>query len=1491
MKTANWICRLLMLVTISVSAGSPSYILNESNQLVPQLWHKNNLPYKWHLNERGYSPLEFSVVEQELQRAFLAWQTLPDSNVTFEYQGITQQSGKGAGSQLSSYIDGVNVVSFVNNEYNFPESVLAICSTFIFNDEIMITENNFDLNGDGEGDIPVGLYPAGTIFNADIFFDGAKPFSPELLYYTALHEIGHCIGLQHSSIEHSVMYPAADNDIARGAIIKNDDSSTLASYMEAPQVEQRYGTIRGKVLNGVTGTTVSGTHVYAVNSETLEKEVGTYSLTGGEYRLFLPVGQYFLKIEPLDASHPGLEAERLVSVVNPPDNTFFDREYFDLDESSYETEAEEPKLFDVTAGADIADIDFYINEKVTSEFKFDLKKGLNYFGYPQNVPFGLTSHDLLQQLSAFIEVNRIERFNRDTGGFEFAFMLDGQPQGIQFDIQEGEGYLISSDTDGELIFPGATYCHEFELKKGLNLVGITCPPANLDSYQFIQAIGSSEIIESIRYYDPAKKQHLETRYQGDQVIGDKFAVQHGFAVEIRMLADNGIFKLSKVDVSAPVINYISPGTALPRDYVLISGQGFIADPDQNIVLIGGQRLVVQSASHDSLLVQIPSDMKAGEYLLTVSANELTSNSVPLAVKAREQEEKEDDINQLLSGMEVKGNISAFGEQDVYTFVALEGSKVNINVSPLNSQPGLSLQLLNPNGGLLIKRSASSSEGDINLQNYQIKETGIYTIVVSAVSVGAYKLSISIDAPLGAARTSALMGESQVAVKGTELKQAILLLVTDKRGQPVTNADVVLSQRVVESKPSSKDINILANALSTPSPKTMSSRIQNSPQVAAGDTYLKTLKSDNYGLIGASVAVPDLTRDFQIVVKVPSFPDIEPITLDVKVIDEPIAQIKIDKTEQNCGSKCPVGAELPEPWRATFLDEEGNGIKGVPVEWLVISGGGKLGAKSGETSQTRIKIESDASGKVEIFHKLGEKLYLNKDVSDLDETLVKSPQVVMMSVPGQSAPVVFTVDVKAGRVATVTPSRATDLQKTLLTRFINSLGLQVKDSFGNPVANAQVTVLSPTPDSGIEITPGYIDGAQLTGHQTNERGIWLGSISVGLIVPTIDEFGNKDTVGLAEAYSLNLQVGSQNISFKLDVDMGPILVPDRSMNSALIGQPLTKPFTFKPHGFMRNLKVDPSQVLGSDRVKLNNISIRRGYSGNVEDYGWKHYESAFVFYDINRSDFSEIRRILSKGDEIHFSVLGKQNMGVEIEAVDTLLSCEEVKYTNEIPYCSGVFQSRAYREREGAVNVNNVGHYSTRKPVVIKAVIPNFSHGVLVGSTTVAPKPPSSQPDLKPDILWWDVAKESYVKDLTGVAWVYPQPISLSFVIDDSFAGTNGSTSVYPGIKAVSGIDLDKLNITMPDGSVINGQNIQDSLRLNQAPNYARLWLEHHQISHLNDDVIASSPEHFQLIYEPNSSTLSDGVNTIKLGIADSAGNIATEVSCSFTYPTSIQCQE
>ncbi|WP_339144685.1 matrixin family metalloprotease [Pseudoalteromonas galatheae] len=1466
MKIANWICLLLFLVIFPAFGGSPNWQFDSSNQPVPVKWDANNQPYVWSLNESGYPPLEFNVLEQKLREAFATWQTLPDSNVTFSYGGTTPETGKGRGSALGPNIDGYNVISFANTEHEFPEPVLAVCSSTSISKELEITDDNADLNGDGINDIPIGFYPAGTIFDADIFFDGAKVFSDQLVYNVALHEIGHCIGLAHSSLPYSTMYPTQDTDIERGSLLKADDISTLASYMGNADTKTRYGRISGQVLDGVSGRTITGAHVIAVDSDTKESIVGTYSLTNGQYDLFVPIGKYFLKIEPLDSSHVGLEAERLNILVTNPDSTFFEREYYDPKESSYEEGAEEPLLFDVTAGIEISDINFYINQKATSEFKFPLKKGLNYFGYPQLVPFGLTSYDLLSQVSQFIEVNRIERFNTETGGFEFAFMLDGQPQGVEFDIQSGEGYLIASESDGELVFPGGTYCHQFTLKKGLNLVSITCPPSDFDSYQMLEAIGSSETVESIRYYDSNTKAYREARYEGGVIVGDRFDLPHGVALEVRMLVDSGTFQLSKQEISAPIINYISPGVTIPRGYVLISGEGFTAEVGENIVLAGNKRLAVQNASHNSLLVQIPNDIEAGEYMLSVTVNGLKSNEATLSIMPNQVLENSESLTQLLSGMKVRGGIDALGEQDVYTFVALAGSKVNIQLLPLQSRAKLGLQMLNPNGGMLLHRKASVGGTYIAVQNFEIEATGIYTLVISSEMVSAYQLSIDIDAPTGSAKTSVLLGEGQTAVKGTELAEPILLLITDKRGQPVANADVVLTQKSIASEEAKKLQVVKRNSLK---------KNESAPRPAAAnagltDTQLESLKSDSYGMVAVKVAAPNLVEDFQLRVSVPGIPDIEPILLTVKVISAPVAKINIEKTEQNCGSQCPVGEVLPDPWAVTFLDAQGNGIKDLRVDWLIVSGEGKLGKSASSTTKRTLQVDTDENGKVEVYHKLGDKLYVNGDNSDISNSLVKIPQIAMMAIPGQSAPVIFTAEAKAGAVSRVISSSLTDLQGTMYTQSFNALGLIAKDAYGNPVSGAEVKVISPTPDSGIEILPGDIHGVPINGFRTNNRGIWLADIKMSEAIPTIDEFGNKDTQGLAETYVINLQIGSKALKYKLDIDMGPILLTQKSDRriTAIVGQPLEEEISFKPHGFMRNSQSEP---LTRKKAMWNDVME---WKLTGEGYRWEGPKSAYARDDITRiKDFTKVMPTHQKADDIHFSVLNYADEGTEMEVIDSKLVCEEDK---DIWQCRGEDQVHYYAHRAGKVKVTNVGDFYANQPVFVKAVIPEYRHGIFVGDTY----------DTR-----WGIVRETYYKDLTGYATIYPKPIQLSFVIEDPFVSGSDDLSSYPGIGNVSGIDLQMLNITMPNGTVINASNLQDSIQLNQSPNFAQLWLDHHQIGVITEEVLHLKPEHMQLIYSPKASELNKGSNTFKLSISDASGNSAAEASCTFTYPTSIKCQE
>jgi len=483
--------------------------------------------------------------------------------------------------------------------------------------------------------------------------------------------------------------------------------------------------------------------------------------------------------------------------------------------------------------------------------------------------------------------------------------------------------------------------------------------------------------------------------------------------------------------------------------------------------------------------------------------------------------------------------------------------------------------------------------------------------------------------------------------------------------------------------------------------------------------------------------------------------------------------------------------------------------------------------------------------------------------------VSWPQLVMMTVPGQSAPVMFTAQGKAGSVANLTASKMTDLELTLLTISYNRIGLMVKDAFGNPIVNSQVKVLSPVPDSGIEILPGESNGISLSTYMTDERGMWLGSIKINKAIPTIDEFGRNDTPGLATPYQINLQVDSKSILFNLDINMGPTLTTPVGNHSALIGQPLPELLKFIPVGFMRDIQSLPSSA---DEGIWSNV-MEWGDWGRV---GWRGpLMEAKVKKDINWiSDFSELRAIYHKPEPIHYSIINYQDEGTEIRPVAERLLCKDKSQDATILwFCNNL---TAYSQRQGEVEITNIGDFHSRSQIRIKAVIPEFTHGVIVGESL----------NVRDAFVY-----ERKIANLTSSFNLYPQAVSLSFVAEDVFKGVNRVSDVYPGIPNVSGIDLNDITMTLPDGTVINAEQISANFKLNQSPNFAQLWLEHHRVSEISSGFSELSPKHFQLIYEPNASQLKQGLNTIKLIVQDEAGNQTAETSCTFNYPTSIQCQE
>jgi len=72
---------------------------------------------------------------------------------------------------------------------------------------------------------------------------------------------------------------------------------------------------------------------------------------------------------------------------------------------------------------------------------WDLKTGVNLVGTPCATE-GATAYLLLYDIGGPAVVSSIQRYNPDTGKFETASYLNGQPVGVNYPIKSGEGYFI-----------------------------------------------------------------------------------------------------------------------------------------------------------------------------------------------------------------------------------------------------------------------------------------------------------------------------------------------------------------------------------------------------------------------------------------------------------------------------------------------------------------------------------------------------------------------------------------------------------------------------------------------------------------------------------------------------------------------------------------------------------------------------------------------------------------------------------------------------------------------------------------------------------------------------------------------------------------------------------------------------------------------------------------------------------------------------------------
>jgi len=231
------------------------YVLNGTP--VPVAWPTSAFPIRYVVDSRVNDAFPTGLID----RAVNEWATVSDARITFQSGGVV--NGEKAGK------DGQNSITFIDG---------------LFKDQnfLAVTTNWYD--------------DSGHMAEADIQIDPSVVPGGYNLQLLVEHEVGHLLGLDHSGVLSSVMYPF----VGRGGIAALDSDEKLAIAELYPAVDPMNagGTLTGRV-NG-DGGGIFAAQVVALNDKgqpvaiALTNQQGEFELDG------VPPGTYQLYAEPLD---------------------------------------------------------------------------------------------------------------------------------------------------------------------------------------------------------------------------------------------------------------------------------------------------------------------------------------------------------------------------------------------------------------------------------------------------------------------------------------------------------------------------------------------------------------------------------------------------------------------------------------------------------------------------------------------------------------------------------------------------------------------------------------------------------------------------------------------------------------------------------------------------------------------------------------------------------------------------------------------------------------------------------------------------------------------------------------------------------------------------------------------------------------------------------------------------------------------------------------
>lgn len=1395
-------------------------------------WSTQQFPITWHLSQDGYpgSGISNEQLTQEFDLAFNTWSAISSGVITFNSGGEVNENSVG--------IDGINLLTFTDQDYLFPQGEAAFAVTFTFTVETTITDSFNDIDGDGNRDLPNGIYPAGTIYEADIVFNGSKGFeisgldgSPDL-QALAIHEIGHVLGLSHSVIDGSVMYPFQSADVNSGRLLKQDDIAHIAHIYSFSAGFS--SSISGRVINGYTGEPVLGAHVFVAKPSDNTKLVGAYSLKDGKY--FIPgVRKGYVGIEPLNGRPIAKDPARINELIKNTFDIDFIPEFYDANESNVETSPLNAQLIDleVAPGVLFAAVDINITTNTSSPPGVGMvfHAGLNLFAYPVETMDGFSAFDLLQAFGKETEINSIDHYNPVTGRYERVFWQNGIVTGINFPIQRGEAYLVHLQSGINITFEGVQNCPLVNTKAGFNLIGIPCPPPGYSAFDLLTTLGGSAV--SVRQYKPDTAT-FETAIAnvGSAASGDDFPIVNGVGYMVEMLVGQGEIALSGGNQNFPAfIEGISPGRAVAGARVVITGMGFSEEVTANEVLFNGVRSAVTSASVNTLTVIVPNAATTG--LVTVGRGGAISNGINFIVEPKVLTEAEVANKDIVDGQSIQGVLSTNEEQDRYNFIASQAAYVTATAVAPAGAPELVLFLEGPSGELL---------AGPEITRVKLPRTGRYTVVVAALpgtGAGAYTFTLKIEQTPAIKDITVISGSAQTGIMGTRLPVPMEVYISGAEGQAMSGMPVTLT--------TSDSVSITSTSSTTAA------------------TY--QLLTNESGIAMISVDLPMVAGVFDINIQIPGYPV---KTIRVSAIPTLPVLVEISGDDQTCGGTgCVVGQAVTNPYKLRFLDSEGNPVKGVVVDFEIVSGDGSI-EEAGV--HKKYKAVSYTDGIVNVKHILGFK------TTDGEGNFI--PQIVAATTTYTGAELIlFQSTAKADVATTMLASKTANVQMTMGTAELAAVILQPIDKYSNPVANLDVSVEA-SGAGGLLVAPGFLNGVQTTQMKTNEQGVFVGMLVAGFdaashivrinekyncgdncpspgsairlgsagVAPTIDEFGAR----IKDPYKLRLTIGDAKQNIMVDVDMGPRLIMSTvdalyPGAGAWVGKDFDLPINAYVTTFQRTDECEallpPSDVDddGGD-WRNENFSINRMRRVNIVNV--PHTMKAIrldekddaILLDSPRDDYLGP---LSGVPAAEFEITNQIMIDDPVITITTLMA-SKVKAGN----VQGDFTVLVTTDNSGVIDpvLGHITHFWAPDTVCLEA---GLAHAIEWSGTTYAAITSIEAPDISKLKLHIPLKSVSPKIEYTVTDFTLVEPVPDPLV----------------SLRSISGIDLQSLEFTLNSNVLFNGTAV--SVLLGKYPNYIEMYSDNAIINELTEQMLESlAPQEFRMIYYPKASELNMGAPNI-----------------------------